>query len=273
MKTSEIIALLAGIIAVVGWFVNSWLNRRHEISKRRLEHRLDALRSFIPLFFTMKSENWADPEFGKMLSLSRQNFQLYCHPDEINAFELMVSTIEARNNEAFTVALRNLINIVRDGVRSELGLKLYKPNKDQSIDERPPHMTNHTTDKAMEHYDAYNGYAKDLRTWLIAYGVGISLLILGNKEVIQSLTGNDLLKPILIMGLIYGICAQITLAAINKYANWLIYYTEENSIGGWRKSFPNWISNQIWIDMTIDFTATLAFASSTLALLRIIHII
>jgi hypothetical protein len=40
MSISNYIVIFSVIIVVAGWFVNSWLNRRHEIAKKRIDHRL-----------------------------------------------------------------------------------------------------------------------------------------------------------------------------------------------------------------------------------------
>ena len=41
-------SLIASVsIAIAGWGVNSYLSRRHEIFKNRLDYRLDMLESYI----------------------------------------------------------------------------------------------------------------------------------------------------------------------------------------------------------------------------------
>jgi len=51
MDIHDKITLLSVSIVVLGWFVNNALNRRHEISKKRTEYRLEALKSFLPVLF------------------------------------------------------------------------------------------------------------------------------------------------------------------------------------------------------------------------------
>ncbi|HIP44926.1 MAG TPA: hypothetical protein EYG93_06305 [Sulfurospirillum arcachonense] len=51
MEIKEWIMIISAIIVVTGWFINSYLNRRHEISKKRLTYRLETLHSFIPVFY------------------------------------------------------------------------------------------------------------------------------------------------------------------------------------------------------------------------------
>jgi DNA-binding GntR family transcriptional regulator len=125
MNSHDWITIIAAATVVVGWFVNSALNRRHEIAKKRMEYRLDALHSFLPVFFALSENRAADPSFAQNLAAARTKFQLYCHKDEIDSYERLVATIEARNVEACRNALRDLVRLVSGRVRGELGLELY----------------------------------------------------------------------------------------------------------------------------------------------------
>ena len=54
----------AGIVAL-GWFVTGWLNRRKDVAQKRLEHRLEALKSFLPVWFLIQQNgaSFQQPEF------------------------------------------------------------------------------------------------------------------------------------------------------------------------------------------------------------------
>ena len=129
MNIHDWIAISATVVVVAGWFVNSWLNRRHETAKKRMEYRLDALHSFVPVFFAMTEGRMAEPGFAEKLGAVRTKFQLYCHVDEIDTFERLVAAILAKNDKAFKEALGDLARVLRNGVRGELGLAKYSPNK------------------------------------------------------------------------------------------------------------------------------------------------
>src|SRR5208283_2058741 len=124
MNIHDSIAIIAAVIVIVGWFVNSFLNRRHEIAKKRMEYRLEALHSFLPVFFALSENRTADPSFVQAIATARTKFQLYCHKDEIDLFERLVSTVEAHNVEQCRDAMRNLIRLVVGRVRGELGLEV-----------------------------------------------------------------------------------------------------------------------------------------------------
>jgi hypothetical protein len=128
MNVHDWLAIVAAAVVVAGWFVNSWLNRRHEIAKKRMDYRLDALHSFVPVFLAMNEGRMGEPGFADKLAEIRTKFQLYCHGGEIDAFEHLVAAIERRDNQAFRKAMGDLARVLRDGVRRELGLAKYSPN-------------------------------------------------------------------------------------------------------------------------------------------------
>ena len=53
MDIHDVITVCSVSIVIIGWFVNNILNRRHEISKKRMEYSLDAMPSFLPVFFAL----------------------------------------------------------------------------------------------------------------------------------------------------------------------------------------------------------------------------
>jgi hypothetical protein len=60
VKFSDYILLLSAAIVVIGWFVNSYLNRRHEITKKRIDHRLDTLKNYISFYIEAQKSNSLD---------------------------------------------------------------------------------------------------------------------------------------------------------------------------------------------------------------------
>jgi hypothetical protein len=125
METRDWITVCSVAIIVVGWFVNSLLNRRHEIAKKRMEYRLDALLSFLPVLFAIQENRTKDEKFAKDLGATRTKFQFYCYRKEVEAYESMVAAIEAQDHKAYTDAVREIARMVKDRVRKELGLDKY----------------------------------------------------------------------------------------------------------------------------------------------------
>ncbi len=97
MEIKEWVMILSAIIVVVGWFINSFLNRRHEISKKRLEYRLETLHSFLPVYLSISSSAQPfkdDKKLNDKIINARVNFQLYGYQDEIKLFQDFVNAIE-----------------------------------------------------------------------------------------------------------------------------------------------------------------------------------
>ena len=118
MTISDYILLLSAIIVVVGWFVNSYLNRRHEIAKKRIDHRLEMLKNYLSFYvgaLKSKSLNGFDDV--------QVSFHLYGYDDEIELVE-QIANISANqpNNRKLSELLVNLNVLVRDRLRKQLGL-------------------------------------------------------------------------------------------------------------------------------------------------------
>lgn len=125
METKDVLAITTIWVVILGWFVNSLLNRRNEISKRRFEYRMSALDSFLKCWYVMEkqSDPFKDVEFIEMVQDARSKFHLYGELDEIKAFENFISAIENLDLEKANETLGKLVNIVRQKVRRELELK------------------------------------------------------------------------------------------------------------------------------------------------------
>lgn len=118
---NSIVPAISLLMVVIGWFVNSVLNRRHEISKRRTELRLKALESFVEI---SKKLNFKQSEFcaDEMLDVQIK-ILMYGYPDEIKLINSFVASFN--ENEEIDVAsnyLNELTSLVRVRLRKELGL-------------------------------------------------------------------------------------------------------------------------------------------------------
>jgi len=117
-------ALLAGSLVAVGWFVNGVLQRRKDVAQRRLEYRLSALESFLPVWFAIQKSGGApftNPGFLQQLEDARSKFQLYGLDDEIAHLENFIDAAQKSNLVAANNSLSQLVPLVRRRIRSELG--------------------------------------------------------------------------------------------------------------------------------------------------------
>ena len=125
MKILDFTLIISSIIVVAGWFVNGFLNRRHEISKKRMDFRLEALHSFLPVFLSMTQSSKPfidDSTLSDKIRVARVNFQLYGYQDEIALLNKFISAIESQDTNNATIIINKLINLVRTRLRDELKL-------------------------------------------------------------------------------------------------------------------------------------------------------
>lgn len=128
MEVKEWIMIISALIVVTGWFINSYLNRRHEISKKRLEYRLETLHSFLPVYLSISSslEPFTnDKKLNDKIISARVNFQLYGYQDETKLFQDFVVAIEKLDNDEATIAINKLIKLTRARIRVELKLPKF----------------------------------------------------------------------------------------------------------------------------------------------------
>jgi len=118
-------ALGGALIVAIGWFVTGWPNRRKDVAQRRLEFRLQALESFLPVWFIIQANPapFTNPNFLDKLTNARTKFQLYGLKDEIDIFERFVSAIESKDLAAANPALSRLVPMVRERIRMELAIE------------------------------------------------------------------------------------------------------------------------------------------------------
>lgn len=116
MTISDWILIISAILVISGWFVNSELNRRHEIAKKRLDYRLDMLLAFIEVFLQMTSSKNPFVEHKNLptnMADARKKFQLYGKDDEVKMFEEFVTNIESGAVDATNESLKKLIDLVK----------------------------------------------------------------------------------------------------------------------------------------------------------------
>lgn len=125
MEIKDWITLASALIVAIGWFVTGYLNRVKDVAQKRLEYRMKALESFLPVWFLIQKNGapFAQPDFIKQLELARSNMQLYGCQDEINLMEQFIEAIEQRNLPEANETLGKLVPLVRTRIREELKIK------------------------------------------------------------------------------------------------------------------------------------------------------
>ena len=123
-----------------------------------------------------------------------------------------------------------------------------------------------STDEKKEHLEAYSAGAKDLRTWLLAYGIGAPALLLSNKELYGTVAKSPYANGITILFL-FGVRLQVAIALMNKWLNWFLYSkfdyskTLREQTSGIKRCHA--LSENAWIDISIDIFSFILFAGAT----------
>lgn len=113
-------------------------------------------------------------------------------------------------------------------------------------------------------FKVYEEYAKTLRTWLVAYGIGAPVLLMTNEKIWDVVKKSGEARWV---GGCYLIAVgiQIVLAALNKSVNWAMYFGEANV------EFKNepvyrladWLSRMYLLDLVVDLLSICLFAWAT----------
>ncbi|MEA3554066.1 MAG: hypothetical protein U9R39_06675 [Campylobacterota bacterium] len=101
MTIKEWIMITSAIIVVLGWFINSYFNRKHERLKKQIEYRLMTLQSFFPVVVSLTSSANPfkdDKQLVSKIEEARINFQLYGYQDEIDLYNNFIEALEKQDN-------------------------------------------------------------------------------------------------------------------------------------------------------------------------------
>ena len=130
--------LIAAVIVILGWFVNSYLNKKHEITKRRIDKRLEVLQSIIESILFEVSKNadkaFTQKDFKDKLERARAKIQMFGYKKEIQIYEDFIDSLnmKATTEEEKNVKLKRInesmarLPLMKDSLRSELGLEANK---------------------------------------------------------------------------------------------------------------------------------------------------
>jgi len=115
-------AILGGLVVALGWYRTGYLNRANNIHLKRLDYRIKALESFLPVWREIQKDDGAlnKPGVIDMLATARESFHLYGTQGDIDLIEKFVGAIESKKLDDANEALPPLVNLVKQGVRGEL---------------------------------------------------------------------------------------------------------------------------------------------------------
>ncbi len=119
-------------------------------------------------------------------------------------------------------------------------------------------------------FEPYTLLAKTVRTWFIAYGIGMPVLLFGNAEVWKALMRQHAVEGIILPFLV-GVGLQVVTAIIFKAAMWYSYLSETGELeeDTWQYRAATWITNRYWPDAVVELTTFALFVWTTLRVLAV----
>jgi hypothetical protein len=121
---------------------------------------------------------------------------------------------------------------------------------------------------AKTYVESYLSFARTLRTWLVAYGIGAPVL-LASQEAFSTVFKNKEVVILIIHAYLVGVCLQIFSAILYKASMWYIMWgaLKETFKSSRRYKFSDWVSEQLWIELFFDIASISLFAWATLRIL------
>lgn len=123
---------------------------------------------------------------------------------------------------------------------------------------------NKKTPKETGFYEAYAGFARTLRTWLAAYGIGAPVLFASQAAFATILKETQ--ATVCIIGLfLIGVSLQLIAALLYKATMWYLYYGElyHEFQRTRRYKMSDCLSEQLWLEMCFDIGSVVTFAWAT----------
>ena len=120
------------------------------------------------------------------------------------------------------------------------------------------------------YYEPYTYFARTLRAWLVAYGIGAPLLVASQAELSRKLVSTGNAEEVVITFLL-GMLIQIGTALLYKYTLWRLHLGELLPNGQQQISYrlARWFYLRLWPTVMSDLTTLALFVWPTYALLTI----
>lgn len=118
---------------------------------------------------------------------------------------------------------------------------------------------------------AYVEFAKTLRTWFVAYGIGAPVVILSQERLADRVTESGSAMVLATLFLL-GVGVQVLQAITYKVAMWYLYMAELKPGLRATKRFKisDYVSEALWLELIFDGTTVLLFGWATSKLLFIV---
>lgn len=141
----------------------------------------------------------------------------------------------------------------------------------QAKSNRKPKAANKADGKSdFGFYESYSGFARSLRIWFIAYGIGGPAIFLTNNDAWRTLAASGQGRSVAYLFLT-GVAIQIMEALLYKTAMWYLYVGE--LAPGTRKrrvyKIADWLSESYMLEGLFDLATLVVFTLAALSVLSV----
>jgi len=129
-------------------------------------------------------------------------------------------------------------------------------------------IINPEADDAKLYLESYQSFARSLRTWLIAYGIGAPVLFASQPAFSEMLRNKNAVAPVIYVFLA-GMAVQIATSLLYKVTMWYIMWgaLKPEFKQSKRYKFFNRLSELIWPELLLDVASIAAFTWATVKVL------
>jgi hypothetical protein len=119
-------------------------------------------------------------------------------------------------------------------------------------------------------YTAYAEFAKNLRVWFLAYGIGATAIFVTNEGAGKRLLSSGAAEGVVYLFLI-GVALQILVALLYKTVMWYLYMGEFDAKEkeSWRHALADRISNSYSLEFVCDLATIFCFGAATYQLIKV----
>src|SRR5665811_1643702 len=118
--------------------------------------------------------------------------------------------------------------------------------------------------KEIGFYEPYVFFARTVRTWFMAYGIGVPVLLFGNAEAWKAMVAKGAAPEVIRLFLI-GVALQVLTGIIFKGAMWYQYMEEIGELSRTSKRYrlADGLSNAYWPEAAIEVVTLALFSYAT----------
>lgn len=128
MEIKDIITIISITALIVGWFLNSYLNRQNEIAKERLKYRMETLQSIIKVLSELQecsaTLNGDISHLQRLIRDTLTKFNIYGEADEIHLCNELRKAYNKKDSIEFAKVIEKLSQLVSTKIRAELKLPI-----------------------------------------------------------------------------------------------------------------------------------------------------